>query len=816
VPAEIGQLTALTELHLDGNRLSGLPAKIGQLKELTELHLNGNQLSALPVEICQLTALTELYLQGNKISALPAEIRQLKALTELHLDGNRLSALPVEIGRLTELTKLHLNGNQLRGLPKEIRRLTCLTELYLHDNPHLDIPPEVLGPTAKGIKQRGAGPADPKAIFDYYFSRQSLSAKPLNEVKLVVVGRGGTGKTSLVERLVHDRFDPQQKETLGVSLCKWPMKKCPSGEVLAHVWDFAGQTITHSMHQFFLSVRAVYILLLTGRENSEREDAEYWLRLIAAYGTDAEGNGPPVIVALNKWDDPGSARPRVDRRALKERYRFIVDFLETDCLTATGIPALRVRLEEVVDQLPWVRAPFPATYQRVKRALEAYGDAHLPYDEYRRICLKCGVKEEERQDLLAENLHALGVALNYRKDERLRFASVLKPEWLTANVYRLVRHTEKKAGVLERSALATVLAEEKQEAMRIFLVEMMVRFELAYPLAEDGAAPDRWLLPQSLPDTQPEGIEAFRDNKGATRLRYRYRALPVSLVPRFIVRTHPLIKKNLRWASGVVLVLRDAEVLVRADSVEKEIEITVTGGTETRQELAGLALQEFRLINGQIKDLNPQEEMMAEGGWVPLRGLEQDERKGSSTGVVTEHGTVQVNPTEKLNELSAAAARNDSWKPRVFICYSQKDDAARVRLELHLKILRTRGLLDSARTDQSLNPGDDWDARIKAELERADVIIILVSAAALGTDYIRKVEIPRAMELHEAGQTLAIAVILERCGWADTELGKWQAILPNRKPVRDNKPIRNGWAIVEEKLGEQLERKCEERRGANG
>ena len=71
------------------------------------------------------------------------------------------------------------------------------------------------------------------------------------------------------------------------------------------VWDFAGQVITHALHQFFFSVRSVYVVVLTGRENNERDDAEYWLRLIKAFGTDDQGNGPPVIIALNKWDVPG-------------------------------------------------------------------------------------------------------------------------------------------------------------------------------------------------------------------------------------------------------------------------------------------------------------------------------------------------------------------------------------------------------------------------------------------------------------------------------------------------------------------------------
>jgi internalin A len=129
---------------------------------------------------------------------------------------------------------------------------------------------------------------------------------------------------------------------------------------------------------------------------------------------------------------------------------------------------------------------------------------------------------------------------------------------------------------------------------------------------------------------------------------------------------------------------------------------------------------------------------------------------------------------------------------------------------MHLKILRTQGMLEASWTDQSLDPGDDWDHRIKGELDRADVILMLVSAEALATDYIRKIEMPRALARHAAGEALAVAIILKECSYQKTPLGKWQAILPNRQPVLDNSPQRKGWAAVEKKLHEvfrQLRRK---------
>ena len=130
VPAEIGQLTSLTRLHLSGNQLTSLPAEIWRLTSLRVLDLRANDLTILPAEIGQLTSLTRLDLDNNQLTSLPAEIGQLTSLTVLILGGNKLTSLPAWIGQLTALTSLHLSCNQLTSLPAEIGQLTSLRVLY--------------------------------------------------------------------------------------------------------------------------------------------------------------------------------------------------------------------------------------------------------------------------------------------------------------------------------------------------------------------------------------------------------------------------------------------------------------------------------------------------------------------------------------------------------------------------------------------------------------------------------------------------------------------------------------------------------------
>ena len=798
LPPEISRLSNLTTLWLENNQLITLPEEVGRLANLTRLFLENNQLTTLPPQIGRLAALTELYLAHNQLSTLPPQIGQLAKLTRLDLDGNQLIILPAEIGQLSNLKQLALQANRLETLPRSLRNLVKLQGLYLHDNPVLKLSPSVLGSDPRTATE---GWASAKSILDFYFSRQTGKTHPLNEVKLILVGRGGAGKTSTVQALRGQPFREGEESTPGIALCDWTMDGCKGQPVTAHVWDFAGQVITHALHQFFFSVRSVYVVVLTGRENNERDDAEYWLRLIKAFGTDEQGHGPPVIVALNKWDVPG-CRPRVDRSALQEHYPFIRSFVEMDCKSKKGVPKLKAALCREVDRLKWVRDPIPEEWDAVRRALTTGRKkrAHLTYAEYRALCAEHGVTDEGQQDSLAEILHNLGAALNYRNDPRLREATVLQPEWLTKNVYALVRRAERQAGALKQADVDVVLRAEKDKTMRAYLVQIMERFEIAY--APRASSAGVWLVPQALPDEQPKGMEVFRDAADATRLRYTYQALPEGLVARAIVRLHAFIEeargKKQQWGSGAVLTREGARALIRTEPQDRQVMITVTGAKKARQQLAGLCQAEMREIHAEIAGLDPMEETQVQGEWVATATLEVDEKKGRETGISTkDRGTVMVNPAEPNNAYSEKPARSDDvWKPTVFISYSKSNVTQRKRLESELKILKNEGLLERGWHDRMIAPGDNWNDVIQRELAEADVVIILASSAALATDYITEHEIPKALELHDAGKSVVVPVILEACRWDKTALGPLNALPEKAKPLNKWAPQSDAWNTV--------------------
>ena len=80
-------------------------------------------------------------------------------------------------------------------------------------------------------------------------------------------------------------------------------------------------------------------------------------------------------------------------------------------------------------------------------------------------------------------------------------------------------------------------------------------------------------------------------------------------------------------------------------------------------------------------------------------------------------------------------------------------------LETHLKLLQRQGLID-AWHDRRITGGDEWKGRIDENLEQADIILLLVSADFIASDYCYDVEMNRALERHHSGDAVSIPVVV--------------------------------------------------------
>jgi internalin A len=595
LPPELGQLTNLSELFLHANKLQSLPSELGQLTNLSTLSLARNELTSLPPELGKITGLSMLYLSENQLTSLPPELGNLAKLSELIIAGNQLTSLPSEIGQLVNLSELDLEYNLLTSLPLELGSLTSLSRFFVHNNKKLDLPDDLIGPNWKQVRD-GAEPANPQAILDYYF-KVLADRTPLNEAKLILVGFGAVGKTSLVNRLVHKKFDHQSAKTEGIKITKWPLRLNDTEDITLHVWDFGGQEIMHSTHQFFLTERSLYVLVLNGRQGHEDEDADYWLELIQSFGGKS-----PVIVVLNKIHEHPFD---VNRGALQQKFPNIRKFIRTDCETETGLAELRAAIEQETDALEHLRDPFPKSWVAIKDRLAKMADNYISFEQYRQFCQHDGEADRSAQDSLAVHLHSLGIALNYKDDPRLRDTHVLNPHWVTNGIYTLLNAPElaDRKGELAATCLDNLLEPSHYPPERHgFLLDLMRKFELCFRFEEDDG---RFLIPDLLDKQQPEAATSF-DPHQCLNFRYQYPILPEGLLPRFIVRTHVLSNDQLRWRTGVILTFEGNRALVKADLSDRTVTISVDGPVASRRRLLAVIRSDFERIHRSFK-FTPQE-----------------------------------------------------------------------------------------------------------------------------------------------------------------------------------------------------------------
>lgn len=586
VPPEITELTKLTYLDLRDNNLASVPPEITRLTKLTFLYLCQNNLASVPPEITRLIKLTHLDLSYNQLTSIPPEIAKLTKLIYLNLKHNQLMNMPSEVAELTKLTYLDLCNNRLRSMPLEITKLSNLTFLSLIKN-QLPIPPETL-----------ARADDVKAIFAALAGLQS--GERLNEAKMLVVGDGKVGKSSLVDRLLHNIYNPQKETTLGVEIND-EMKVVQSevkGEgdpVKLNIWDFGGQEIQHSTHQFFLTTRSLYLLVVDARKGDQISNIEYWLKLIESFGGDS-----PIIIVINQIDQlKGQRELNLDRNALKAKYN-IREFVPTSCATGEGIPLLQAAIAHEVEQMKHVRDIWPREWLAIKRRLRDMKADYIPVEKYLEICGEENLNDANLRMSLLEMLHVLGTVIRFPGDTQ-----VLNPRWVTQGVYGLLtsRQLVETQGQFDLNNVGEILAVCLPDTQSRYpshthrrLIDVMRHFQLCFEFTDRRG---HYLIPRHLHDNE---LDIPWDDTNMLKFEYRYvETLPDAIISRFIVRMNQYITKQYYWKNGVFLQSGENRAKIKADLVDRKIFISINGKEQTRRAFLAVIRSAFAEINNNFK-----------------------------------------------------------------------------------------------------------------------------------------------------------------------------------------------------------------------
>ncbi|XP_064618850.1 uncharacterized protein LOC135482601 [Lineus longissimus] len=582
-------LSNLLHLSLKGAVLSGLPKAITKLKKLERLELAGIPwLDVKPGHFITEQAFRE-YLRSindenqqvladivprfdkfvsvideKEAGKLNAELFRVFTRFGFHGDyqpvEDRAGGFPPEIFELENLTYLDLSYQGVVFVPEDISRLTKLKTLLLNDNPYLTLLPGAVGnlPLERlAIDDCPSLKTPPPEICSKgfmalmgYLRRLVAGSVACKRTKLMIVGLGGAGKTSLVKALLSGEnkchIESGEAITDGIDIHSWPLTM-KNDTVTFSVWDFAGQTVYYNTHQFFLSNRAVYLLLWNIRLGYEHAGLDFWLSSISVHSPQA----PIIIVGTHLDQVSNYVIPQIE---LKKRYPQIVGFHFISTWSGQGVRELQQKLFSVSIQQKYMGEKIPEVWLRFEEKILSHRTKSdvVSYSDVETIATDSGIFDSLETSQAVRFLHDLGTVQHF-DNQFLRDKVVVNPQWIVDVMACVVsvKDSPIKEGKFKHSDIAKVWKDFPEEYHE-WLLRLTEKFDLTFPLPEKALN----LVPCLLPETEPEISWPSIDRKKGrreTKMEYKFEYLPVGLFNRGQVRLYEYSDSSFIWKRGSVL-----------------------------------------------------------------------------------------------------------------------------------------------------------------------------------------------------------------------------------------------------------------------
>ena len=593
----LAALTALEELCIVGSRLMELtlpvPGLIQRLSlkdnfrletikgmmaqtHLTILELDGTPWGAI-LDLTPFSMLRELYLVSSGVCVIRGDrvlqglqecrlsekwlgdvefLDNCPALHSLSLERCSIGRLPEGIRSMKELQRLNLRYLELEELPD------WLPELGLGIGNGYSNAISLTGTTVKDVDMSIFDQSQ-EMIRDWFRAqKEAREGKPLNEIKVVFLGDGSTGKSLTVARLLKDGAVPADfdgEATPGIAIDDRSYDLPDGRNVQVHFWDFGGQEILHSMHRIFLTDRTLYVVMINARNNTQDDQARYWLHNVSSFAP-----GCPVLLVLNQIDQNPNAS--VNERSLKRLYPNLRQVIRLSALNFDRETFNREFTGQMLEQIAAFKSLgtiFPPTWKMVMDRLRAMEGNYIRGSEYNQICRESGVDGQKLRLDLLKWFHDIGVSFCCGKSAHLRDYVVLKPEWITNAIYTIIwnKRSETANGMVDREEIYRLLSPEAGDGVKQVRSDMTYRledvdyvlnltrqFRLSFPMSDGKEFIPMLCKANALPEA-----DAYLDDPGVTEFRMEYEYLPDNVLHRLMVDMRQDLRTDKVWYTGALL-----------------------------------------------------------------------------------------------------------------------------------------------------------------------------------------------------------------------------------------------------------------------
>ena len=577
--------TKLQSLYLNKNTITDYHF-IEKLTELKTLFLARNRINDIHF-LEKLTKLKTLYIGYNQINDF-SPLKKLTKLQSLYINSNQISDIHF-LEKMIGLQSLDLRRNNIKNIPLSFFQLNMEINIDIFENKGISLYGNPIeSPPLEIIKQ------GKQSVLDWFAAKK----KKLNEIKIILIGEPKAGKTSLLNRLISDSFNKDEVQTDGITIediafgeCNTFKEQTSLHHLTGHFWDFGGQEIMNATHQFFLTKRSVYVLVLDARKDTNNSSqVREWVKRVKATGGDS-----PIIVLANQIDvNPGFGFE--NERELQDEFPQIKCFIKVSCSSNQNIDLFKEKLAELIPTAELLKTEIDERWITIKEKLQQVTNADYFLDETRFITICNDVKLEEKRkhkDAITF-LHDLGLVLHF-DDLNLSEYYVLNPYWITYGVYQILTssYAGSMKGIVGMDKLEFIVNEEDDKIekynpanykkitysinQRRFLIDILQQFKLCFCTADHS----HFIIPDLLDTKEPlEVTEPIRTSDDKIQFVYDYEYLPKSVMPNIMVETHHLIKEM--WRTGCVLHNNSSKALIT--NYQNRITITVTGEHKKKRE----------------------------------------------------------------------------------------------------------------------------------------------------------------------------------------------------------------------------------------
>lgn len=829
----LGRLSNLEILKLTGNVIQNIYS-FGSLINLKELHLNFNYIEDIH-SLRKNKKLEYLNLTSNQIKDVEP-LRSLQNLKYLYISANQVTSINY-LKYLTSLEELSLNNNKIKDF-SPLREMTNLRELLLDENPIKRNSENIIkdiafnNPNLKRIFSNSpnvdnipsATLINIKSLRNYFRELETSNGIPNNGLKIILMGNTRAGKSQFLNFIKSKKYNNKSNSTHGIKIEEW---KPQINRQQYHIqfFDFGGQDFYHATHNLFLAQKAFYLTLWNSNIKDENENLSqnlplgYWLGNIDFYVQSSQSGTnslKPTIWSIQSRGD--EAKKRAYNESLiryeiphegqfflstkgayekKSNWQFEWEYFKTH---------FERKIIELTQQVEYLTPSMVSIRDKILPKLRANKQIVISFSDFVEFCKAVETKVEYIETAL-DYLDGSGFILYYPNETKLKDYVFPDPQGLSEAIFKVLDNERmvKNNGEFSQVDVTDIFKEfnlPNEELLLKIFVDLLKHFEIIF---EKPNQPQRYVVPQYLPDQK---LETHLSELMPVSLVIKYNDyMPFWRISNFITQVGAISNTSANyWRYGIIYKVKDCTVWIKMQRVfrkmtneQQKVFFYISGSSKNRIAHLKELFNFFSNTEKRMKlNLLGQIEIPIESVKILDKPVEKQTHFIKNIEVSVDNNSFfDVSELQKqIGEVKYC--KNQEGKnlqiptlfypllnvsnkvpKRVFFSYSHVDANYRKQLEVHLSALKKGNLVETW-YDLEISAGDNWDKRIKEEIEKADIVLALISPHFMDSKYIWEQEIPIILA---DGNKKFIPIFLRHCDISGTFIEKTQGVpFDNSKP----------------------------------